>query len=283
MALSALVEMDLFPAGNGDHPGGDSLSITVLGSGSSGNAILIRNPRTAFLIDAGLSAKRLCAALEAQRVQPGDLAGIALTHEHGDHTGGLRTFCKRWTVPLFATRMTAEAVCFSSKVGQASWRYFSSGQSFSIADVPVGAFSVPHDAADPVGFLVGPPHRRAAILTDLGMVTRSVVEVIRGVRVLCLETNYDEELLEMDTKRPWAVKQRISARHGHLSNRAAAELVREVAGPALHTVILGHLSEDCNHPDLAIRTVKNALLEAGCPETRVVCAPRNEAMETVAV
>jgi phosphoribosyl 1,2-cyclic phosphodiesterase len=279
MALNLQLEMELPPGV--EHL--DPLQITVLGSGSSGNAILIRNNRSAFLIDAGLSAKKLCAALEAQSVSPGDLAGIALTHEHGDHAGGLRTFCKRYTVPLFATRMTAEAVCYTWKLEQGSWRYFSSGQSFVIADIPVGAFSVPHDAADPVGFLVGPPQSRAAILTDLGMVTQSVVEAIRGVKVLCLETNYDDGLLDTDTKRPWVVKQRISARHGHLSNRAAAELVREVAGPALHTVVLGHLSEDCNHPDLAISAVKGALDEVGCTGTRVVCAPRNAALESILI
>lgn len=259
------------------------LRITVLGSGSSGNAILVDADDKAFLIDAGLSARKLCAALAARNVEPGKLAGIALTHEHGDHAGGLRTFCRQWDVPIFATRMTAEAVSYQWKVERATWRYFASGQAFAIAGVPVAAFSVPHDAADPVGFLIGSPGCSAAILTDLGMVTRSVVETIRGVRVLCLETNYDDELLEMDTKRPWGVKQRISARHGHLSNKDAAALVREVAGPQLHTVVLGHLSEDCNHPERAICAVRDALDQAGCPHTKVICAPRNEALEPVCI
>lgn len=279
MALSLQLEMEFSSPTSSPAP----LQITVLGSGSSGNAILVRNGQTAFLIDAGLSAKKLCVALEAQNVLPDELAGIALTHEHGDHAGGLRTFCKRFAVPLYATRMTAEAVCFSWKIEQAKWRYFSSGQNFLIADIPLGAFSVPHDAADPVGFLVGPPETRAAILTDLGMVTKNVTEAIRGVRVLYLEANYDDELLESNTKRPWGVKQRISARHGHLSNRSAAELVREVAGPSLHTVVLGHLSEDCNHPDLATRAVQDALDAAGYPATRVVCANRKAPLESIMV
>jgi phosphoribosyl 1,2-cyclic phosphodiesterase len=263
--------------------GSGGLRITVLGSGSSGNAILVRGGRTAFLIDAGLAARKLCGVLAEHDLQPGQLDGIALTHEHGDHARGLHTLCKKAPVPLFATAMTAEAVRYQWKSLSGNWRCFASGQSFVIGEIAVSSFSVPHDAVDPVGFLVGPAGGQAAILTDLGMVTRSVVEAIRGVRVLCLETNYDEELLEKDVRRPWSVKQRIAARHGHLSNRAAAQLVREVSSPALHTVILGHLSEDCNHPDLALQTVRGALQEAGHGSARVLCAPRDQALETVEV
>ena len=250
-------------------------SVTVLASGSSGNALLVRSGGCAVLVDAGLSAKRLADHLDGHGLKAGDLAGILLTHEHGDHARGLKVLCGKYRVPVFATPLTAESLRRSGVV--ADWNLFSSGAAFSVGAFEVAAFSVPHDAADPVGFVLRSGGRNFGVLTDLGFATRQVVESVRGVDGLLIETNHDEELLQKDKKRPWSVKQRILSRHGHLSNAAAAGIVAQIATAALRHVILGHLSQDCNSSDLASRAVGQELESAGHREVTIHCAPADGA------
>ena len=247
------------------------LSVTVLASGSSGNALLVRAGGCAVLVDAGLSAKRIADHLQIHGLRAENLAGILLTHEHGDHTRGLKVLCAKNPVPIFATPLTAESLRRSGVV--AEWNLFSSGAAFALGAFEVLAFSVPHDAADPVGFVLRYGGRNFAVLTDLGFATRQVVECVRGVDGLLIETNHDEELLQKDKKRPWSVKQRILSRHGHLSNAAAAGIVSQVATSALRHVILGHLSQDCNSSELASRAIGQELEAAGHREVTIHCAP----------
>lgn len=247
------------------------LEVTVLASGSSGNALLARSGGCALLVDAGLSARKLAAGLESCGVAPGSLSGILLTHEHGDHTKGLRVFVEKFGVPVFANPLTADHLKRQG-IG-ARWNLFSSGAEFFVGDVGVLPFSVPHDAADPVGFVLRSGGAGFAVLTDLGYATRQVLESVRGVHALLIETNHDEALLHGDTKRPWSVKQRILSRHGHLSNSAAAEIVAEVATEALRHVLLGHLSRDCNSPELAVQAVGSKL---GRPAVEIRCARADE-------
>jgi phosphoribosyl 1,2-cyclic phosphodiesterase len=151
---------------------------------------------------------------------------------------------------------------------------FSSGSAFALESIEVLPFSVPHDAADPVGFVLRSNGTGFAVLTDLGCATRQVVESVRGVHALLIETNHDESLLQNDARRPWSVKQRILSRHGHLSNSAAAEVVAEVATDALRHVLLAHLSRDCNSPELAVHAVGSRL--RGRPAVRIQCARVDE-------
>ena len=253
---------------------GEYMEVIFLGSGSSGNAILMRSQQGCFLVDAGLSAKRLTERLLGCGVKIADLSGIVLTHEHGDHIQGLKVLSKTYQMPLYANAMTAEAIRFNTKMEHGRWNYFTTGGRFSLAGMAIRSFSVPHDASDPVGFLIEYQDVRFAVLTDLGMVTHSVVETIRGVHGVFVETNYDEVLLAADTKRPWTVKQRIASRHGHLSNQAAAQLLVEIATRELRMVILGHLSQDCNTEAHATTVVRAKLHEAGFTEAAVHCAPR---------
>lgn len=250
------------------------LEVTVLASGSSGNALLVRSGRGAVLVDAGVSARRLSSHLQACGLAPEALSGILLTHEHGDHTRGLKVFVQKHRVPVFANPLTADHLKRTG-VG-ADWSLFSSGAGFSLEDMEILPFSVPHDAADPVGFVVRSQGTGFAVLTDLGYATRQVVESVRGVNALLIETNHDEELLQQDTKRPWSVKQRILSRHGHLSNSAAADVVSEVATDALRHVLLGHLSRDCNSPELAVRAVGSRLHAGGRASVHVQCARTDE-------
>lgn len=247
------------------------LSVTVLASGSSGNALLVSAGGCAVLVDSGLSAKRIDGHLEAHGLRAKDLAGILLTHEHGDHTRGLKVLCGKNSIPVFATPLTAESLRRSGV--EAEWNLFASGAVFALGAFEVLAFSVPHDAADPVGFVLRHGGRNFAVLTDLGYATRQVVECVRGVDALLIETNHDEALLQQDKKRPWSVKQRILSRHGHLSNAAAAGIVSQVATASLRHVILGHLSQDCNSSELATQAVGRELESAGHREVTIHCAP----------
>jgi phosphoribosyl 1,2-cyclic phosphodiesterase len=154
---------------------------------------------------------------------------------------------------------------------QAEWRFFSSGAAFELGAFNIHPFSVPHDAADPVGFVLRHGASSFAILTDLGHAPRQVVNATRGVNAVLIEANHDETLLQNDQKRPWSVKQRILSRHGHLSNQAAANLIAEIASPDLHHVLLAHLSEDCNAPALATGTILEKLQATGNNHTQVHC------------
>ena len=235
-------------------------TLTVLGSGSAGNCALLTTDRCRLLVDAGLSAKQIVTRLAQVGIAPELLDGILLTHEHCDHASGLEVLCrKRAGLPIYCNPLTAETLRREgSCLGKhPNWHLFTTGHDFEIKDVAVQTFAVPHDAVDPVGFMFH--HGAAALgyLTDLGFATKLVHERVRHATTLLIETNHDTKLLNADTKRPWSVKQRITSRHGHLSNEAAADVVALLLakGAKLRRAVLGHLSRDCNHPDLAVSTV----------------------------
>lgn len=252
------------------------LHFAVLGSGSSGNSALVCLGDTRILVDAGLSARQLCLRLGELGVDADGLSGIVLTHEHGDHTRGLEVFCRKRQIPVYATTLTAAIV--RENVPGLAWRQFDAGASFEVGGIAVDSFSVPHDAVDPVGFRFEGGDSRLGLLSDVGHVTRAILDRLRGVDTLFTEANYDDVLLQNDTKRPWSTKQRISNRHGHLSNEQTAELVAGIAGPTLNRVILGHLSGDCNTPELALATVEKRLRAEGYAEVAVECAPRTASL-----
>jgi phosphoribosyl 1,2-cyclic phosphodiesterase len=231
--------------------------VITLASGSEGNSTLVRNETASFLIDAGLSAKQLTARLFAVGLCPEQLSGILLTHEHCDHTSALRVILMRRQVPVFCNLLTGRALQVFGLL-HGNWRFFQTGSEFRIGSFAIRAFSVPHDAMDPVGFRISCGGSCFGVLTDLGYATRLVFEALRGVRAILIETNHDEALLQNDSRRPWAVKQRILSRHGHLSNTAAARILGELEAPLEH-IILGHLSRDCNSPSLALNCAMAAL------------------------
>ena len=248
--------------------------VTNLASGSSGNVTLVQAGDTSVLIDAGITAKRLVGHLESAGVAPAALSGILLTHEHGDHTRGLKVFCKNHSTPVFTNPLTADHMRRSSV--EADWRLFASGSAFQIGDLNVLPFAVPHDAADPVGFVLRHENSSFAVLTDLGYATKQVINSVSGVNALLIETNHDEAMLQNDTKRPWSVKQRILSRHGHLSNAAAADVVASIATPDLRHVLLGHISEDCNSTEVASDAVRQKLHAAGHTHVTIQCVTAEE-------
>lgn len=245
--------------------------IITLGSGSAGNAALIRSAGTTFLVDAGLSAKQLSVRLQSVGASVEQLSGVLLTHEHHDHTSALRVLLGRNDLPVYCNAMTARALQ-DNGLTHSNWRLFQTGSEFALGDFTIRPFLVPHDAAEPVGLRISGSSGCLGILTDLGHATHSVFDALRGVRALLIETNYDEQMLQQDTKRPWSVKSRISSRHGHLSNTAAGRVLAQLAAPLSH-VIIGHLSRDCNSPALAVATVRESLSSAGYTEATLVhCA-----------
>jgi phosphoribosyl 1,2-cyclic phosphodiesterase len=214
-----------------------------------------------FLVDAGLSARDLAARLVAIGEDPGALDAILLSHEHHDHARGLERFALRHKVPVFSTPETLAALNLAPR-HLAAWHPFDPGQPFEVEGVTVEPFLVPHDAVNPVGFVLEGEGVRVGIATDLGHATTLVVERLRGCHVLLVEANHDDDLLVRGPY-PWALKQRIGGRLGHLSNVEAAALLAQVASGECQAVILAHLSDKNNTQALARRAVAAALYQVG--------------------
>ena len=249
----------------------------MLGSGSAGNSALVATVHCKILIDGGLSARQIVLRLEQCGVTPEQLDGALLTHEHGDHVCGLDVLCRKFDIPIYANSQTAEAIRYDGGLDRhRNWRIFRTGAEFKICDITVQTFPVPHDAVDPVGFAFYAGKSGLGFITDLGYATKMIVERLRQVHTLVIETNHDEKLLQNDTHRPWPVKQRIQSRHGHLSNNAAATVIEELLPGKIDRVVLGHLSRDCNKPELALQTVREALNKCGKIEIELFCATQSE-------
>jgi len=251
-------------------------SLTMLGSGSAGNAALLATDHCRLLVDGGLSARQLAVRLELCAVKPEQLDGVLLTHEHGDHVCGLEELCRKFHVPIYCNSLTAEAVRCGSLGQHRNWRIFRTGSEFSICDITVQTFTVPHDAVEPVGYAFHAGRCGLGFITDLGYATKMLVERLREVHTLVIETNHDEKLLQACQFRPWPVKQRIMSRHGHLSNAAAATVIEQLLPGKIERVVLGHLSRDCNSPELARGAVQALLVRAGREDVEVFCADQRD-------
>ncbi len=229
-----------------------------LASGSKGNVIYLETERTKLLIDAGLSAKATRDRLRLINVDINDIDAILITHEHSDHMKGLEILAAgKQKIPVFANSDTAKAICSNlNKIPP--FKIFSTGETFEFGDIEIHPFSVQHDTLDPVMFTLKIGMTKLAICTDLGFVTTLVTTHLRNCNYIYVESNHEPSMVYA-CPRPMIYKQRVLGRQGHISNEACAALLKEVSHPNLKHVYLAHLSEECNNPELALKTVKKSL------------------------
>jgi phosphoribosyl 1,2-cyclic phosphodiesterase len=243
-----------------------AVSITVLASGSSGNCTLVSSSSTRLLVDAGLSCKEIMRRMKLCGEDPSCIDAILITHEHGDHVAGLHVLAKKLKVPVYMTGATHESYrrwardSAGNKVTLERLESFASGRAFHVGDVLVLPFTIPHDAIDPVGFTFVSEGIKVGVCTDLGYIPPNVRDHLRHCNILMIESNHDVEQLRGGPY-PWSVKQRVMSNVGHLSNDALAKYLTSDYDGGAEFLILAHLSEKNNHPEIARMTAERALGE----------------------
>jgi phosphoribosyl 1,2-cyclic phosphodiesterase len=247
-----------------DLGGTIGLRVSILASGSSGNIALLETQYTRLLIDAGLGKRETLARLAAIEQSVDHLDGILITHEHTDHCNGLPQMLALWKAPLYVTEPTMDAMnqilpdTFGKRLN--GLETIHPGQRFTVGDIDVHAFAIPHDAADPVAFTFRTNGAKLAIVTDLGYMPELVKVHLRDADCLVLESNHDLDMLKVGPY-PWVVKQRVLSRTGHLSNHAVSEFLSDPEGfdARARYLVLAHLSQENNNPDLARLSAEEAL------------------------
>lgn len=252
---------------------------TTLYSGSSGNAGVVEQDGRFLLVDMGGSCRSTLQAMQAVGLEPQNLQGILVTHEHSDHIKGLKVFLKRFPVPLYAGIATLEALWQMDAVPECAELIAVDGRSEDIEGFEVTGFATSHDAAGCCGFRIKTPGGAVmSIATDLGVVTEDVMEHLRGSSLVALEANYDHDRL-FKGRYPYYLKQRIASPRGHLRNEDSAAVVAQLITEGCRGVALCHLSVENNHPDLVRTAIERALFAAGMhqmTDCQVQIAPRFE-------
>lgn len=238
--------------------------MTVLASGSRGNCTVVSSSQGSLLVDAGLSCRETIRRMRAAGEDPHQLKAVVISHEHSDHVAGLQVLAQKLKLPIYMTGATYQSWrrATRDKEGKPAKlervEYFEAGRSFSIHDITVMPFTIPHDAADPCGFTFKADGVKLGVVTDLGCMTANIKDNLRGCDGLMIESNHDLEMLR-NGPYPWMVKQRVMSRVGHLSNSALAEFFQTDYDGSAAFLVLAHLSEQNNHPELARETAYRAL------------------------
>ena len=239
----------------------------MLGSGSSGNCTLVEAQGTRVLVDAGLSCREMAERLQSAGVDPASLAAVLITHEHQDHARGAAAFSRKWGVPLMGSRGTAVALGLD-EIETAGYEALEPLTPRAIGALSVRPLPVPHDAAGPFAFVITSGDVSMGHATDLGHLQRGLVESFRACDAVLIESNYDPGLLR-DGAYPWSVKARILGAWGHLSNEDVGRYLGQGLGEACRTVVLAHLSQNNNHPELVRMSAEQALSRRGRSEVKV--------------
>lgn len=236
------------------------LAYCPLASGSKGNSLLIKTDQTTVLIDCGLSLKSLKARLALANQKIEEIEAILITHEHGDHIQGLKTFVSQYDIPILCNAATADAIAhyFQERL---PCHLFTTYETFTWKDLNITPFSVSHDSVDPVGFRLNSGNITLAVCADIGFVSAMIPQMLTGCDLLYIEANHEPRLVHA-SKRPDVYKQRVLSKIGHLSNETCGKLVQQVVNPKLRHVCLAHLSRDCNEAELAKTIVKNHLSDS---------------------
>ena len=228
-------------------------------SGSSGNCFLVSTEKTNILIDAGVSCKKIIEALASLNKNINDINAVLITHEHIDHTKGIPVLSSKYNIPVFTTKKTWKMIK-NEKINNLNINYFEIDSEFSLNDLKILPFSTPHDAVDPCGFRITKNGKVMCIATDLGYVTPAIYNHFTACSVLMLESNYDPDILKISSY-PHNLKERIKGNSGHLSNISASETISRLAKTNLEKVLLIHLSQENNIPELALTTINEELLK----------------------
>ncbi|MDD4689157.1 MAG: MBL fold metallo-hydrolase [Eubacteriales bacterium] len=261
----------------------------TLSSGSSGNSVLLSHDDTNILIDCGRSGKHICSRLQELNIPPESINAILVTHEHSDHTCGLGVFSRKFDVPIYTTNGTWEGINNSSTIGKISERNIntiSPYQTFDIGNIKIVPFQIPHDANQPVGYRFLAGNTVVACATDIGYLSESVVRGVAGANVVLLESNHDVDMLMRSTKYSQQLKNRILSNEGHLCNNHAAAFASYLAKNGTEHILLGHLSEENNDPEIAYNTTANALAAKGIDYKRdvfITVARRHELSEVIRI
>lgn len=229
-----------------------------IASGSSGNCIYVGSDATHLLIDAGISGKRTEEGLKELGLSGRDLDGILITHEHSDHISGLKVLARKYEIPLYATRGTIDAIRKMKNAGDIDpelWVEVREDQRFTLKDLTINPLRISHDAAQPVAYRISYGSRRVAVCTDLGEYNDYTVECLKGLDAILLEANHDVNMLQVGPY-PYALKQRILGKRGHLSNENSGRLLCRILHDGLKYISLGHLSQENNLPELAYEAVR---------------------------
>lgn len=232
--------------------------------------MFVGTERTRLLIDAGLSRRETFKRLANIGEDPEKLTAILVTHEHSDHVSGLVRIAKKLHIPVFLTRLTAPSIDWDGYAPKLE--AFQAGAAFSIGEIDVRSFTIPHDAIDPVGYCVQAEGVKVGVVTDLGYMPDSIHFHLRGTNFLLLESNHDLDMLKVGPY-PWSVKQRVMSRRGHLSNDVVSSFISEHLDSSTATLMLGHLSEHNNHPEIVRLTASQALQGRGLATNLVIAEP----------
>ncbi len=238
------------------------MNLASIASGSSGNCIYVGNEKSHFLIDAGISRKRIVEGLTQMEVAPETIQGIFVTHEHMDHISGLGVFLRKYPVPVFATAKTIDEILSTSSLGKVDKNLFESitpDNPIYMDGIKIEASRILHDAADPVCYTVSDTESKVGVATDFGTYDEYLVEKLQGCESLLVESNHDLNML-MVGPYPYPLKKRIMGNKGHLSNERAGQFLSKVIGEECKHIFLGHLSKENNYGELAYETVKVELL-----------------------
>ena len=237
------------------------MEISLLASGSKGNSIAVRKGGHTFLIDAGLSGREMSKRMRMASIDENTLKALVISHDHSDHVKGAGVICRKYNIPLFINKISYRVV--QKRLGKISkLNFIKNGNPFRLGNLTIEPFSSPHDSASSSCFRIedNTTGRSLAVLTDLGYPTKLIVEKIRSVSTIILESNHDIQKL-INGRYPWRLKQRIKSKRGHLSNKQAAELIQQILHKELRNIILAHLSEENNEAKLAYDTMSRVLSE----------------------
>jgi len=239
------------------------MKFASLGSGSNGNGLVVEKNSTRLLLDCGFGLRDAILRLEKLKVSPDELSGILITHEHEDHASGAYKLANKYNIPVWLTHGTHKMIeRLLPKHHQSSPKFkahiIDSHEPFSIGEIEVTPFPVPHDAREPVQYLFSDGAKKLGVLTDTGCSTPHIEAMLSGCHGLVLECNHDLDLL-MQGPYPWSLKQRVSGRLGHLDNITAANILKKLDNSHLQHLIAAHLSEKNNSPDLAKNALSNVL------------------------